>query len=187
MTTERSPQEILDPPDDVIIDSLPLALLALDEGCRLIRFNRPAERLTGHYRSKVLGCHCDAILAPDPCGPECPIKRVMQSGNEGRPETMSLRTADQRQIAVEIVGSPLLGPRGRVIGAVVLLGALPTAVDEPEPPATIPWSAQKARHERESILEALAQAEGNITLAAKALSMHRTTLWRKIKRLGINP
>jgi len=38
---------------------------------------------------------------------------------------------------------------------------------------------------RETILEALKETNGNKTLAAKLLGVHRTTLWRKIKELNI--
>ncbi len=43
----------------------------------------------------------------------------------------------------------------------------------------------KGMSERERIKEALLKAGGNRTLAAKLLGIHRTTLWRKLKELGI--
>ncbi len=48
-------------------------------------------------------------------------------------------------------------------------------------------SLKKREHlsEKERIKEALIRAGGNKTLAAKLLGMHRTTLWRKLKELGI--
>ena len=48
---------------------------------------------------------------------------------------------------------------------------------------TLSWTAQKARQELQAIEEALQQTGGNITRAARLLGMHRTTLWRKLKRL----
>lgn len=44
---------------------------------------------------------------------------------------------------------------------------------------------KKQENEKEKIKEALLKAGGNKTLAAKLLGMHRTTLWRKLKELGI--
>ncbi|MCX8059914.1 MAG: sigma 54-interacting transcriptional regulator, partial [Aquificaceae bacterium] len=42
------------------------------------------------------------------------------------------------------------------------------------------------QEEKERILKALEQAGGNKTLAAKMLGMHRTTLWRKLRELGVS-
>ncbi|MFN3264869.1 MAG: helix-turn-helix domain-containing protein, partial [Aquificaceae bacterium] len=39
--------------------------------------------------------------------------------------------------------------------------------------------------ERERIKRILEQVGGNRSLAAKMLGMHRTTLWRKLKELGM--
>ena len=41
--------------------------------------------------------------------------------------------------------------------------------------------------ERENIISVLQQHNGHRTKTAKALGMERTTLWRKIKKYGINP
>ena len=45
--------------------------------------------------------------------------------------------------------------------------------------------AEAPLEERERIREALEKAGGNKTLASKMLGIHRTTLWRKMKELGI--
>jgi len=42
-----------------------------------------------------------------------------------------------------------------------------------------------AEFEREHVREALERNEGNVTHAAKALGVHRTTLQRLMKRLGL--
>jgi len=43
---------------------------------------------------------------------------------------------------------------------------------------------QDFEEEIERIKKVLEQVDGNKTLAAKILGMHRTTLWRKMKELG---
>jgi two-component system, NtrC family, response regulator AtoC len=77
---------------------------------------------------------------------------------------------------------------------------LPREILEYEPPATEATEATGARTgevgrryqapdadaERESIRQALAQAEGNRTRAAAALGMGRTTLWQKLKAYGLD-
>ncbi|MEZ6183874.1 MAG: sigma 54-interacting transcriptional regulator [Planctomycetota bacterium] len=47
--------------------------------------------------------------------------------------------------------------------------------------------AEPTHGERERILAALQQAQGKKALAASLLGISRVTLWKKIKRLGINP
>jgi len=60
------------------------------------------------------------------------------------------------------------------------------AVSTPAPaPADSPIS--KAIDEQAQITSALMKFEGNITHAARFLGMHRTTLWRKLKRYNIDP
>ena len=44
----------------------------------------------------------------------------------------------------------------------------------------------KAQEEKEKILRVLEQTGGNRSLAARILGIHRTTLWRKLKELGIS-
>ncbi|EQD73036.1 Helix-turn-helix, Fis-type domain protein, partial [mine drainage metagenome] len=41
--------------------------------------------------------------------------------------------------------------------------------------------------ERELIIQSLRSAEGEIGRASELLGMSRTTLWRKMKKLGIRP
>jgi DNA-binding NtrC family response regulator len=55
------------------------------------------------------------------------------------------------------------------------------------PPSTSPAGEATMRGaEREAILRALREAEGNQTRAAEALGMGRNTLWRKMKKYGID-
>jgi transcriptional regulator of acetoin/glycerol metabolism len=50
-------------------------------------------------------------------------------------------------------------------------------------PGALPGTLQGA--ERETIIRALHEADGNQTRAAVALGMGRNTLWRKMKKYGI--
>ena len=172
------------PPDDVILDSMAVAVLALDTSCHIIRFNRTAERLTGHYRSKMVGQRCDRILEASPCGPSCPVQQVLNTGAPCLQHSITIHTSDLQRITVEALASPLLGPRDKVIGVVVVLCQDSALVKESASDA-VSLSIQQAFHEKNVVVQALESAEGNITRAAKSLGIHRTTLWRKIQRLGI--
>ncbi len=56
--------------------------------------------------------------------------------------------------------------------------------DLPETPITTVCSSTS---EREVILQALAQTRGRLSAAANLLGISRSTLWRKMKLLGLNP
>jgi transcriptional regulator of acetoin/glycerol metabolism len=47
------------------------------------------------------------------------------------------------------------------------------------------YVAPDAEAEREAIVQALEEADGNRTKAAAALGMGRTTLWQKLKEYGL--
>ncbi len=69
---------------------------------------------------------------------------------------------------------------------VVCRGSLIKGEDLPEEMKSGSLSpAQRNSDEADRIIEALRQAGGNKSLAAKLLGVHRTTLWRKMKELGI--
>ncbi|HEX5726784.1 MAG TPA: sigma-54 dependent transcriptional regulator [Longimicrobiaceae bacterium] len=84
-------------------------------------------------------------------------------------------------------------------GGRILPHHLPEEVREgPQPAAAEPRRAEAARHgegrryqapdagsEREAIVAALEEANGNRTKAAAALGMGRTTLWQKLKEYGL--
>ncbi|MEK6791930.1 MAG: helix-turn-helix domain-containing protein, partial [Deltaproteobacteria bacterium] len=60
---------------------------------------------------------------------------------------------------------------------------LPSALLARTPPAA--KAATPAPQEKKELLEVLAQCQWNRTAAATRLGMHRTTLWRKMRELGI--
>ena len=61
--------------------------------------------------------------------------------------------------------------------------AVPRRIPRAEPPKR--YVAPDADAEREAIVHALEEADGNRTRAAAALGMGRTTLWQKLKEYGI--
>ncbi|MDX1698781.1 MAG: helix-turn-helix domain-containing protein, partial [Thiohalobacterales bacterium] len=63
------------------------------------------------------------------------------------------------------------------------LGALTVRVFKPEMAAT-PTTLQE--QEAEHILSVLKMADGNRTQAARMLGIDRVSLWRKLKKLGID-
>jgi two-component system response regulator AtoC len=71
-------------------------------------------------------------------------------------------------------------------GPVLTLDELtPELRGEPPPPEPVSLQPTLADEERRRILAALAASGGHRAAAAEALGMSRTTLWRKIRELGL--
>ncbi|MDQ7082212.1 MAG: helix-turn-helix domain-containing protein [Aquificota bacterium] len=69
---------------------------------------------------------------------------------------------------------------------VVCRGSVIREEDLPEEIGSTSYSpVPRSSDEADRIREALKQAGGNKSLAAKLLGIHRTTLWRKMRELGI--
>jgi transcriptional regulator of acetoin/glycerol metabolism len=49
------------------------------------------------------------------------------------------------------------------------------------------WNPAAGRSDRQRLVECLEAHYWSVPRAAKALGVHRTTLWRKIKKLNISP
>src|SRR5699024_1896289 len=68
---------------------------------------------------------------------------------------------------------------------------LPEKMQFTQEPSATSWleeiKKRKLAEERNMILTALSEARGNKTQAANLLGMHRTTLYKKLKELGIEP
>jgi transcriptional regulator with PAS, ATPase and Fis domain len=80
--------------------------------------------------------------------------------------------------AVTLSGSPVIA--AEEFRTILMLGS---AGPRPAPGGATASALQRA--ERETIIRALREADGNQTRAAAALGMGRNTLWRKIKKYGI--
>jgi PAS domain S-box-containing protein len=115
----RSPLEL--PTDAAILDSLGIALMAVDEGCRIIRFNGPAEELTGFRGPEVVGRGCEEVLRASLCHSTCPMREAMRSGTTCSYGTVVIQTAERAPRTVEITASTLVDEAGRIRGAVGIL------------------------------------------------------------------
>lgn len=73
--------------------------------------------------------------------------------------------------------------QGRIGLADLESAGLPTAS---MPRDSLSLHARKANFEVDAIRSALARTGGNLSQAARLLKLHRTTLWRKMRRLGIH-
>ena len=71
-------------------------------------------------------------------------------------------------------------------GALILLEHLPPELRAVEPLAGLRTGATLAELEERRVLDTLEQHGGDRGATAKALGIHKTTLWRKLKKMGIS-
>lgn len=116
------------PPDAAILDSMGLALMAVDRRCRILRFNLTAERLTGFRREEVVGRNCAEVLKGSVCQAGCPVREALRTGNSCSYPTVVLQRSDGLPRTVEMTASPLEDGSSRPVGAV---GVLRDLADDP--------------------------------------------------------
>lgn len=106
-----------------VIESLPIAILAMDDQLRITWFNSWAEKLTGYKRHEALGQQCWEILKSDMCGRNCPIKMVLnqvEPSIEIEGETI-IRNCHGEIIPVRLKAAGLFDGERHLLGAVEVL------------------------------------------------------------------
>ncbi len=65
---------------NLILDSIPVAMVTMDSNFRITSFNNLAEHLTGFSATEAIGKHCYEILHSSKCDTECPLQTVQEYG-----------------------------------------------------------------------------------------------------------
>ncbi|HUL32271.1 MAG TPA: diguanylate cyclase [Candidatus Eisenbacteria bacterium] len=120
--TEVNSQEIY----RVVLDSLPVAVCAVNRDGKIVLWNDGAERVTGHLRQDVLGRKCtEAFLEHSDAqnnpldGEAVPLLETMRSGNCLTVQA-SLRRKSGQSVSVKVRTVPLRGDDARLYGAAEL-------------------------------------------------------------------
>lgn len=115
-----------------VLDSLPVAVCAVNRDGKVILWNEGAERITGFLRQDVLGRMCtDAFLEHadtqnNPLeGTSVPLLETMRDGNCLTVQA-SLRRKSGQSVGVQLKTVPLRGDHGRLHGAVELFEEIVT-------------------------------------------------------------
>ncbi|MGA7875477.1 MAG: PAS domain-containing sensor histidine kinase [Desulfoferrobacter sp.] len=101
-----------------IIDSLPIAILAVDPDLRITRFNPWAQEITGHSEKDAIGCYCGDILQGGMCNLGCPLRTVINRREPIIQIETSIRNRSGDIIPVEMSTAGLFDQSGKLIGAV---------------------------------------------------------------------
>lgn len=101
-----------------IIDSLPIAILAVDPDLRITRFNPWAQEITGRSEQEAIGCYCGDILRGGRCNLGCPLRTVISRQEPLIRIETTIRHKNGEIIPVEMSTAGLFDQNGRLIGAV---------------------------------------------------------------------
>jgi PAS domain S-box-containing protein len=171
-----------------LLDALPVGVFTVDAAGSIVRCNDEAARFSGLDARSVRGRACAQVFSCSLCGPVCLAQQARRAGRCDRPLPHDVR--DARGTVRSIAASSRALPDGEV--AIVLRDVtaterlrrdLETAFCAPSSPASSPVPPRAAQDAE--TLAALHRAAGNVTIAARLLGIHRTTLWRRMCARGL--
>lgn len=163
-----------------VLDTVSDAVFIVDRDLIVRGFNRVAEEITGQNAEHAIGQRCRDIFNSSGCDNGCPLKQAMQSGErqEGR---LSLRDDSNQERCICLRTAALCNEQGDVIGGVQAFQRMPVGTKS----GTLEGLPILDRYERCAIEEVLRRHRGNQVATARDLGISRTTLWRKMHKLGI--
>jgi PAS domain S-box-containing protein len=98
-----------------VIDRVPLGVLLLDSGLRLLTMNHAAEALTGFQREEVQGIPCRDILRSSFCPRDCPARTTSIEGKSACREG-DIVNRDRRKIPIRLTSASLRDSSGKILG-----------------------------------------------------------------------
>jgi PAS domain S-box-containing protein len=170
------------------LDHISDAVLCVDRDYRITALNRSAEELTGYRRADVLGKPCSAVMRSPVCGDaqNCLGRRVF-SGDGHDCQNCRITIIDRRgrTHAVCMSAHGLADERGAIAIGLHTFRPATNGHDVPDEPLD-PNCNPLEESERRTIACVLRRHQFNRTTACRELGLSRTTLWRKMRKLGID-
>jgi len=112
---------------ELVIDTIPDGLIVLDAGCRIQRWNKAMERLTGFRQEEVWGKPCALLDFRDALSGEM-LESEKQCLSAGKPDPerireieCTLQTRHGETVNIRKYGRVLAGPDGHAIGILLVL------------------------------------------------------------------
>ncbi|MBK9120979.1 MAG: PAS domain-containing protein [Phycisphaerales bacterium] len=174
-----------------VLDCLSEAVLTVDRDFLITGFNRAAEQLTGFRREEAVGRPCFEIVHNRLCvnATDCPLAEALANGGgNGRRELTVVDGDTARKLRVTF--ETLRSSDGRIVGGVeaITVGGSTWGNELPAAPS-LPTGALPILEatEKRAIEVVLQRHRWNRSSACQELGLSRTTLWRKMRKLGISP
>jgi PAS domain S-box-containing protein len=102
-----------------ILDSLGEGVITLDRDFRITFFNRAAEKITGFSRQELIGKFCKRICRSESCLEQCPLGKVLTSGQPVFDLFTRLCQADGSTIQVKMNSAVLYSSAPEPVGGVL--------------------------------------------------------------------
>jgi len=104
---------------DDILDSIGEGLFTVDSNFKINYFNRAAERITGINRENALGKFCKYIFKSGLCYKNCPIARVLESGENLYDVESEIRNEDGTLVPIKLNAAVLRNVEDEPVGGVI--------------------------------------------------------------------
>lgn len=111
----------------VILDSIGEGVFTMDLQRRITSiFNQAAQRITGFSAQEALGRHCFDVLRSSICQSHCPLEKAISSCKTIQDVPCTIIDRKGKEVRVSVTLAPILGARGRPLGAVETIRDLST-------------------------------------------------------------
>lgn len=119
--SERLEASLLQPGNlEGILDAVADGIFTVDEGLRIMQFNRAAEEITGFTRDEACGMSCLEIFRQILFGQECLVCKAVEKEEYVRLVEREITRKDDQRRLVLVTTTPMLEAGGRRAGVVVV-------------------------------------------------------------------
>ena len=184
---------------NTILDNIPSGVYTVDQGMKLLSFNRSLERITGYPAEAVLGKKCTEVLRSDFCDAGCPLKRSLRTGETIRGAEVNLRAKDGAVVPIASSTAVLRDEEGRPIGGICSFRDLRELHSIPIPQGQVRdfqgmVSKNPKMHEIFDLIETVADSDANVLIEGEsgtgkelaARAIHRLSARGEKPFLGVN-
>lgn len=104
---------------NAILDSIGEGLFTVDKNFKINYFNLAAEKITGLKRDAVIGHFCKYIFKSELCYENCPIARVLESGENLYDVESQIKNENGKPVPIKLNAAVLRNSEGEPVGGVI--------------------------------------------------------------------
>jgi len=114
----KTQKKIIDPPMEVILDSIADGVFTIDRDRNIITFNRAAEKITGISREHAIGQKCFDVFHASICQTACALEKTIKTGREIIDHSINILNSKGELLPVSVSTAVLKDKAGEIIGGV---------------------------------------------------------------------
>lgn len=171
---------------ETILEAVTDPVFTTDLRFVITAFNPAAERLTGFPREQAIGRRCAEVFRGTACnGKRCVGRQVFETGRPVADRRITIHDRFDAPQTVRMSGFPLRDQCGALVGQVQTFHALNGHGKSRRGNGAPDGLSILEASERQAIEDVLRRHGWNRTPTCEELGVSRTTLWRKMRKLGI--